>query len=104
MKRLGEGGSFFPVDDIIHVLSFCLKTNKLLVKLWVRPSLLSLPIWLWKMLKKGPVPLYRLNPFSKSDILMMLFLCYLEMNQNPFYCIKIHIALYEFKCNLWEVI
>ena len=47
---LGQRTSL-PVEDIIHLLSFCLETtlfayiNKFLVQLWVRPSLLSLPTW-----------------------------------------------------------
>ena len=55
-ERLREDASLgqrtsLPVEDIIHLLSFCLETtlfayiNKFLVQLWVRPSLLSLPTW-----------------------------------------------------------
>ena len=59
-ERLREDASLgqrtsLPVEDIIHLLSFCLKTtqftyngttiNKFLVQRWVRPSLLSLLTW-----------------------------------------------------------
>ena len=61
-ERLREDASLgqrtsLPVEDIIHLLSICLKTTKFayngtyyqqfkfLVQLWVRPSLLSLPTW-----------------------------------------------------------
>ena len=59
-ERLGEDASLgqrtsLPVEDIIHLLSFCLKTTQfayngtnyqqVLVQLWVRPSLMSLPTW-----------------------------------------------------------
>ena len=51
---LGQRTSL-PVEDIIHLLSFCLKTTQfayngtnyqpVLVQLWVRPSLMSLLTW-----------------------------------------------------------
>ena len=59
-ERLREDASLgqrtsLPVEDIIHLLSFCLKTTQFtyngtyyqqfLVQRWVRPSLLSLPTW-----------------------------------------------------------
>ena len=60
VERLREDASLgqrtsLPVEDIIHLLSFCLKTTQFtyngtyyqqfLVQRWVRPSLLSLLTW-----------------------------------------------------------
>ena len=75
-ERLREDASLgqrtsLPVEDIIHLLSFCLKTTQLAYN----------GTYYHRFFKS----LHRWNPFSGDDMYMMLFLRYPEMKRNASY-------------------
>ena len=79
-ERLREDASLeqrtsLPVEDIIHLLSFCLKTTQLAYN----------GTYYHRFFKS----LHRWNPFSGDDMYMMLFLRYPEMKRNASYRIWI---------------
>ena len=114
-ERLREDASLgqrtsLPVEDIIHLLSFCLKTMQFTYGTYYQQvfgTAMGSPVsavianMVMETWNKGPQPLHRLNPFSGNDMSMILFLRYPEMKHflsveflSWFCCYSLHSGCY----------
>ena len=91
-ERLREDASLgqrtsLPVEDIIHLLSFCLKTTQFAYNgtysQQVFGTAMGSPVF--AVIANIVTSLHRLKPFSGNDMSMMLFLWYPEMKRSASY-------------------
>ena len=91
-ERLREDASLeqrtsLHVEDIIHLLSFCLKTTQFAYNgtysQQVFGTAMGSPVF--AVIANIVTSLHRLKPFSGNDMSMMLFLRYPEMKRNASY-------------------